>query len=858
MERMNEGLDRKITLIAAAAGFGKTTLISEWLAQAGVPAAWVSLDDEHNDPYRFLLYLISAVQGVVPEACTGVLQSLSSPRPPPVDTVVTRMINELSRVSQRFVLVLDDYHALDSEPVDNLLSFLVEHLPPCLRMVIASREDPPLPLPRLRAKGQLAEIRAADLRFLPEEAADLLLRQMDLKISEQSIKALCGRTEGWIAGLQLAAISLQGAGDPEKFVQAFAGSNRYILDYLVEEVLHQQPEGIQEFLLQTSILQRLCGSLCEAVYMKGDMKGQETLEYMERSNLFIIPLDDQRLWFRYHHLFAEVLRQRLLSRSSSADSGKGGLVRALHVRASKWFEQHSYDLEAFQHAVAAMDIDRAEHLIEGKGMPLHLRGAVYPVLGWLESLSPDIINSRPVLNVMFASVLLFVGKTGGVEEKLIKAEEMLNGEQPNERQRDLIGHIATIRASLALSRHDGEGIFLQTRRALEYLHPENIPIRTAAVWLLGYAYQLKNDYEKALGQYSQAVSVSEKIGHFIVTISCYLGIGEIQELRGQLRKAKNTFLKVLELAGESPMPVAAEAYMGLARICYEWNDLSGAEEYARAGKELARQLENTDRSLSSDLFWARLLFSKGESAAAFSLLREARETARVKGFARIIPEIAGAQVELLLRENQLSRAAALADEADLLLGSAKVLCAQGLFSLALEKLRLYHGVAERSFISTEELHGALLLSHTFYGLERTDEARELFNHLLMHCEPEGFIRSFVDMGPPVDALLSNALALGVCPEYAEKILLAFQGTAPAGRRAAAEAEESTREMREPLSRRELEVLALVAQGLSNTQISERLFISLSTVKGHNRQIFEKLRVNRRTEAVAKARNLGLM
>ena len=286
-----------------------------------------------------------------------------------------------------------------------------------------------------------------------------------------------------------------------------------------------------------------------------------------------------------------------------------------------------------------MDIDRAEGLIEGKGMPLHLRGAVYPVLNWLESLSGDIRKNRPVLNIMHASALLYVGKTGGVEEKLRMAEEILRQEEQNERNRDLSGHIATIRASLALSRHDSEGIFLQTRRALEYLHPENIPIRTATTWLLGYAYHLIQDYDKALQHYSQAVSVSEKIGHFIVTISCYLGIGEIQELKGRLRKAKSTYVKILDIAGEYPMPVTAEAYMGLARISYEWNDLSAAEEYARAGTELARQLENTDRPVACDVFWARLMCAKGDSAAALSLLREARETAREKGFSRILPKL---------------------------------------------------------------------------------------------------------------------------------------------------------------------------------------------------------------------------
>ena len=780
-----------------------------------------------------------------------------SPQPPPADTAVTVVINELSQVSLRFVLVLDDYHALDALPVDRALSFLVENLPPSLHLVIASREDPPLPLPRLRAKGQLAEIRAAELRFLPGEAADLFTRLMGLKISENGMKALSARTEGWIAGLQLAAISLQGSQDPDQFVRAFTGSNRYILDYLVEEVLLQQPEEIQEFLLQTSILDRLCGSLCDAVYEDANIKGQDTLLYLERSNLFIVPLDDQRLWFRYHHLFAEFLQQRLPNKAGSTSLEEKGIVKTLHVRASEWFEQNNYELEAFQHAAAAMDIDRAERLIEGKGMPLHLRGAVYPVLNWLESLSEKILKNRPVLNIMHASALLYVGKTGGVEEKLIMAEELLRQEEQSERNRNLIGHIATIRASLALSRHDSEGIFLQTRRALEYLHPENIPVRTANTWLLGYAYHLTQDYDKALQHYNQAVSVSEKIGHFIVTISCYLGIGEIQELKGRLRKATSTYVKILDIAGKYPMPVTAEAYMGLARISYEWNELSAAEEYARAGTELAQQLESTDRPVACDVFWARLICAKGDSAAALSLLREARETAREKSFSRILPEIAQARIELLLQEKQISRAAALADEADFLLGSTRVLFAQGQFSQALEKVQHYRNVMEKTFFSKEELQGALLLSAALHASGNPEEAQELFNYLLIHCEAEGFIRSFIDQGQPVDALLSKAIACGVTPLYAEKVLLAFQEAWQADG-AADFVNEKSMKPQDQLSPRELEVLTLVARGLSNTEIGEKLFISLSTVKGHNRQIFEKLRVNRRTEAVAKARELGLL
>jgi LuxR family maltose regulon positive regulatory protein len=371
VERLNEGLaaGNKLTLVSAPAGFGKTTLIGEWVAGCGRPAAWLSLDEADSDLSRFLTYVIAALQTVAPGIGDGVLTMLGSPQPPPLESTLTALLNDLSAIPSDVVLVLDDYHVLDAKPVDDALAFLVEHLPPQVHLVITTREDPALPLARLRARGQMTELRAADLRFTLSEAGGFLNQAMDLDLSTEEVGALEARTEGWIAGLQLAAISLRGRSDAAGFIESFAGSNRFVLDYLLEEVLQRQPDAVRAFLLRTSILERLCGALCDALLLDASASSQETLEYLERANLFIVPLDTERRWYRYHHLFAELLRQRLQQSTTSSVGDDGMGVAQLHSRASRWHEDHCLDMEAFQHAAAANDIERAERLIKQEAMP---------------------------------------------------------------------------------------------------------------------------------------------------------------------------------------------------------------------------------------------------------------------------------------------------------------------------------------------------------------------------------------------------------------------------------------------------------------------------------------------------------
>jgi LuxR family transcriptional regulator, maltose regulon positive regulatory protein len=857
IERLNEGLHRKLTLISAPAGFGKTTLVSEWVEGIERPVAWLSLDEGENDPTRFLTYLVAALQTIAANIGEGVSGVLHSPQPPPSEAMLTALLNDITTIPDHFVLVLDDYHVIDAKAVDQALTFLLEHLPPHMHLVIATREDPPLPLARLRVGGYLTELRVTDLRFTHSEAAGFLNQVMGLTLSAEDIAALETRTEGWIAGLQLAAISLQGHQDATSFVTSFTGSHHFVLDYLVEEVLGQQSERVQTFLLRTSILDRLCGPLCDAVLLDATVSGQATLEYLEHANLFIVPLDNERRWYRYHQLFADLLRQRLnqITTSSTGDERDG--VAELHMRASQWFEDNGLEIEAFHHAVAANDVERAARLVEGKGMPLQFRGAVAPVLNWLGSLPKTVLDARPSLWVMYASALSMTGQLTGVEQKLQAAEAALLGAEPDDKTRNLVGHIAAIRALLAAAQNQVETIIAQSRRALEYLHPDNLAVRTATIWKLGIAYQLQGDRAEASRAYTEAIAISQASGNIIINISATVGLGNIQETENQLSLAAQTYRRVLQLAGDLPQPTACEAHLGLARICYEWNDLDEASQHGQQSVQLARQLENIDRCVAGEVLLARLKLAWGDVAGATALLAEAGQSVRQHNFVYRMPEVAAAQVLTLLRQGHLAEAAHLAQAHGLPLSQARVHLAQGDTSAALAVLAQLRQQAEAKGWEDERLKVMVLQAVALHMNGEKDKAVHLLFDALTIASPGGFIRLFVDEGLSMAHLLSEAAAIGRMPDYTGKLLVVF--AAEEQKRAdTSSLPPPAQPLIEPLSRRELEVLHLIAQGLSNQEICERLFLALDTVKGHNRNIFDKLQVQRRTEAVARARELGLL
>jgi len=856
LERLNEGLHRKLTLIAAPAGFGKTTLISAWMAGCDRQVAWLSLDKGESDPTLFLTYLVAALQTIAPDIGVGVLGALQSPQPPPTETILAALLNEITAFPDNFVLVLDDYHVIDAKAIDQALTFLLEHQPPQMHLVIATREDPQLPLARLRARDQLTELRATDLRFTSSEAAEFLNQGMGLNLSAEDVTALEARTEGWIVGLQLAAISLQGHQDATGFITSFTGSHHFVLDYLVEEVLQQQPESIQTFLLRTSILDRLCGSLCDVVLLTPSGTGQATLEYLEHANLFLVPLDNERRWYRYHHLFADLLRQRLQQRSISSTEDEVVDVNALHIRASVWYEDNGLEIEAFHHAAAANDVERAERLIEGEGMPLQFRGAGAPVLNWLESLPKTALDARPSLWVTYASALMMTGQHTAVEEKLQAAEAALQGTEPDDRPQDLVGRIASMRATVAVIQHDVETIIAQSRRALEYLHPDNLPLRTATTWTLGYAYQLQGDRAAASQAYTEVISTGKSFGDSIYTIAATINLGQLQEADNQLSLATRTYRHVLQLAGDPPQPIACEAYLGLARITYQWNDLDTAQQHGQQCLQLTRQMEGVDTFASCEVLLARLKLAQGDVSGAAAVLDEAEAFVRRHSFVFRMPEVAAAQVLTLLRQGHLAAAARLAQTHDLPLSQARVHLAQRDPSTALAVLAQLRQQAEAKGWEDERLKVMVLQAAALHMNGDKDKAVHLLCDALTLAEPGGFIRLFVDEGLPMADLLSAAAAQGMMPDYIGKLLAACE--AEGHKSEDTSYRPPAQPLIEPLSPRELEVLHLMAQGLSNQEICERLFLALSTVKGHNRKIFGKLQVQRRTEAVARARELGLL
>src|SRR5450755_4109350 len=561
LERLNEGLHRKLTLISAPAGFGKTTLVSAWVAFIERPTAWLSLDEGENDPTQFLAYLVAALQPIAANIGEGVLDMLQSSLPLPTEAILTALLNEITTLPDNFVLVLDDYHVIDAKPVDIALTYLVEHLPPRMHLVIVTREDPQLPLARLRARGHLTELRAADLRFTASEAAAFLNQVMGLSLSAADIARLSDRTEGWIAGLQLAALSMQGHQDVPGFIRAFAGDHRYIVDYLVAEVLQRQPEPVRSFLLQTSILDRLNGPLCDAV--TGQEEGNARLEALERGNFFVVPLDDQRHWYRYHHLFAEVLSAHLLAEQPDQ-------VSTLHRRASAWYEQHDSAADAIRHALAACDFARVADLVELAIPAMRQSRQEARVLGWLKVLPDELVRARPVLSVHYAGALLLNGVLEGVEARLRDAEQWLDtktdrGELAlapaaemvvvDEAEfRGLPGMIAIYRAAIALALGNVADTVKYARRALDLVPEDDHHRRGSAAGFLGLASWTSGDLEAAHRSYAECMALVQRSGHISDAIGCSIALADIRISQGRLREAMRTYERGLQLATEQSAP----------------------------------------------------------------------------------------------------------------------------------------------------------------------------------------------------------------------------------------------------------------------------------------------------------------
>ncbi len=858
IKQLNEGLARgcKLILISAPAGFGKSTLVSTWLTSVQTPAAWLSLDEEDGDPARFITYLIAALQKVKSGIGESLLAILQSPQPLQIENILTTLINEIASVPGDFLIVLDDYHALDSSQFDKAMQFLIDHQPVQMHLVIATREDPDLPLARLRGRGQCMELRAADLRFTNNETAEYFNRFMKLELSQQDIDALETRTEGWVVGLQMAAISLEGLQDTESFIQSFTGSHRFVMDYLLEEVLSRQPEDIQAFLQKTSILDQMCGSLCDALLENPAAASQSILDYLDHANLFIIPQDNERCWFRYHHLFISLLRKRL--KQSLPPEG----INRLHILASEWFANHDMTLEAFRHASAANDIERAMRLMESNKMQLHLRGTVTTILDWLVTLPNSVLNLHPLLWCKLAEMLLLSGQITQVEEKLEAAEAALAALFPStgaldSTTRDLIGEIAAIRSNLGVAQQKADTILVQAHRALEYLLPENLAFRASVVRDMGSANNLLGNRTEARQNFTEALSLARASGDMVEPLLSTAGLAQIYQQENQLYLADEYYQRVLLTIDDYSILNAGVVYLGKARIYYEWNDLDAAEKYGEQSLHLAQQFSQiVHRLIQSEVFLARLQLARGDVSRATALLSCAEQTARQYNLHNRMSEISAVKVLILLRQGDLTTAAQLAHQYDLPMSKARVLLAQENPCAALALLEpLHRQIVAKGWVD-EQLKVQVLQTIALYANCEKDKAVHLLGETLTLAEPGGFIRLFLDEGAPMAQLLHEATIAGLMPDYTGKLLAVFEEEK---RRGHPRSDQSpANPLIDPLSPREIEIIKLISQGLSNQEIGKRLFLALDTVKGHNRRIFEKLQVQRRTEAIARARELGLI
>lgn len=891
-ERLNAGLERKLTLISAPAGFGKSTLASAWVAGCGRPAAWLSLDAGDSDSIRFLNYLIAALQMVDASVGVGARAALESPSPPSLEATLSAVLNDVAALRDDFVLVFDDYHAVDARPIDDAVAFMLEHAPRQMHLVIVTREDPSLPLARLRGQNQLTELRASDLRFSSQEAAAFLGQAMGLHLSTADVAALEARTEGWITGLQLAALAVQGtlaAGgqdDASAFIASFGGSHRFVLDYLVEEVIKQQPERVQRFLIRTSLLDRLCGPLCASV-LSGDVAdAQDELDHLERANLLLVALDDRREWFRYHHLFAEALRARLAREGSD-------LRRELHQRASEWFARNALPHEAIGHALAAQDFSRAADLIEMEARPMLTHHEEATWRGWAQALPDPVVRVRPVLCVYFALALL-PWAPDAADQRLREAERWLDRTRQGDdlagapagamvvadaaELRSAPGTLAVARAYHAGARGDATGMLQHAQRAVQVLPAQDTFWRGAATSLLGIASWANGDLEGAYASMSRGLADIRATGGIDSAIGAMYLMADVRLAQGRLHEAaricRAALAEVDAHAGPTPQGTA-DLHVILSDVHLAQGNAAEALEHLHA----ARALDDYTRLVEARHRWhvAMALFehAQGHLDQALARLDEA-ERLHLGG---PIPEarpIAALKAQVWIAQGRLDAAHAWARDRNLVIADepsyarefehltlARLVLAMNRLVLRRDAVRDALGLLERLLRpaeagarigSTVEILMLQALAHDALG--DASAAGAAFRRALILAEPEGFAQIFVAAGRAVTRLLTEAAARGVAPDYTRRLLAALGAATPKGD--AAEAANAHTALIEPLSERELEVLRLVAEGLSNLEIAQRLSVSLSTVKGHNLRSFGKLQVQRRTEAIARARELGLL
>ena len=878
-DRLDAGMESRLTVVSAPAGFGKTALLSTWRAsrvQEGWPVGWLSLDESDGDARQFWMYVIGAFQRVRPGVGEQALTLLDTPRTP-IESILSSLINDVAEVSQDLILVLDDYHLVQAQSIHRAVGFLLEHAPLQMHLVVSGRTDPPLPLARLRARGHLTELRAADLRFTFDETAAFLNGVMGLSLSQRDVRTLEARTEGWVAGLQLAALSVQNRENVGGFISTFAGSNSHVLDYLTDEVIQRQPEGVQAFLLTTSILDRMNAGLCDAVV--GGDGGQETLEKLETTNFFVVALDEEGHWYRYHHLFSEVLRHRL--RGAQPD-----LIPELHRRAAKWYEDHGFVEAALKHSLAAGETEWAARLVELNTAAVVMRSEGATLLRWLEALPEDLVRSRPRLLVAYAIAALFGGRLDEVEPLLLDAERALGGSveasQASSEELEAMGWladvpscVATVRGDLARMRGDASRAIRLSRQALARLPKDSPYLSSKATWNLGISYWMGGDLAAAEEAFVELAAKAQATGNAYLPLLAMYGVGRLRMVRGRLLEAEEAFRWALRPGigkGKLRLPVAGWAYLGLGELWREWNDLDAATSYLEQGLELGRWVGTAGPLAITYTVLARVKQAQGDTKGAHEAIDRARQSdpePQVRDplnplsayLARA--QLAQGDVEAALRWARKRRLGAddelgYSHELEHLV-LARVFVAQGKLEEALRLLGRLLSAAHAGGRTGSVIEILTLQALILQRVGDTDRATSVLGRALSLAEPEVYVRMFVDEGDPMTALLRSLQARGASSGYLDRLLVALQRSG-GGARVPVGPTVSTYGQRLPegLSERELEVLQLVASGRSNREIARELYISLGTVKTHINNTYRKLGVNSRTRAVARARDLDLV
>ena len=866
IEMLTNALPKGFTLVSAPAGYGKTTLVSSWLRQTGLRSAWLSLEESDNDPIRFLLYLLAALQDIIPGAHADLPDLVEGLQPASFQAVMNILINEIAKYKGLFVLVLDDFHLIQDQSIHDIVAFLIEHIPtPHMHLVLITRTDPPLPLSRMRVRNQMTEIRADQLRFTPGEADALVNGVMGFALSAEEITAMHTRTEGWIAGLQLAGLSMQGCRDIPGFISAFSGSHHYVVDYLADEVLQHLDEPTRSFLLKTSILSRMCASLCEELVGTGDgtpvLDGQGMLENLEKMNLFIIPLDGDRRWYRYHQLFADALNRRLECQHPE-------LICELYQRASAWHEKNSLIGDAIQYALAGGDQEHAAQLVEQNGCYLLMSGELLTLLIWMEAVE-EYFPTRPWLVIQKGWALTLAGRMEPAEQAFRLAENLVSALTANPDRQTMVGTISAGRAYWA----DIEGNIPEAARlaqqALDLLpdtDPMSLSMRSVAMGALAKTKLLSGELAQAREIYDQAAEIGRAANNLEMVINTNECIAAILIELGQLGQAQRLLLDTLPLTlrpDGQKLPLSAQIYSGLSKVYYEWNKLDQAAYYVGLCLEVSQQWGNIEQQAIGSVMSAKVEQAQGNLEKAQVLMRTAEQLSRDN---RLYPRnatwvdaalsrywMSSGRQERIAQSIQASGINP-ADEISFrheprYITLVRWLLAGGDYEAA---LGLAQRMLERAKVDCRNLRVVELLvleSLAYQGMKDLMRAAACLSSAVSLAQAEGYRRVFLDEGERMVKLLYLVRSSPQAGGYAGELIEAFgSATTPPT--------SQVQLLIEPLTEREIEVIQLIENGLSNQEIAVKLFISITTVKRHISNIYAKLDVKNRTQAVARGKELG--